>query len=65
MKLELKSNAIYIHYNLGGATNGHLGLLMTENKYDTLSPVPYILPVRPGILLTPNNATHAALYKLK
>ena len=32
MKLELKTNAVPVHFNLGGATHGHLGLLMTNTK---------------------------------
>ena len=40
MKLELKSNALSVHYNLGGVTLGHLELFMNNDKYATLSPVP-------------------------
>ena len=45
MHLELKSNPISVHSNLGGATHGHLGIFVTNMKYATLSPVPYIRPV--------------------
>ena len=65
MKLELKSNALSIHSNLGGGTQGNLGLLMTNTKYATRSPVPYGHPVHPGIVQIPNNATRVAPYVLK
>ena len=63
--LELKNKALSVHFILGGATHIHLGIFMTNTKYATLSPIPYAHPVHPGILLTPNNATHVASYELK
>ena len=65
MQLKMKSNALSVHSKLGGGTRIHLGLLMTNTKYATLSPVPHICPVHPSILQIPNNATHVALYELK
>ena len=65
MQLKLKSNALYFHSNLGGGTNGHLGLLITNTKYATLSPVPYVHPVHPGIILITNNTIRVASYELK
>ena len=38
---------------------------MKNTKSSTLSPVPYIRPVHPGIKLITNNATHATLYETK
>ena len=63
--LELKINAIYVHYNLGGSSHGHLGLLMTNTEYAKLLPVLYLRSVHPGILLMPNNAILVASYELK
>ena len=42
--------ALSVHSNVGGVTHGHLGLLMTNTKYATLSPVGYVRSVQPGIL---------------
>ena len=65
MQLELKSNALYVHSNLGGGTHGHLGLLMNYTRYATLSSVVYVCPVHPGILQTFSNAIIFSSYKLK
>ena len=65
MQLELNINALYVHSNLGGVTHRHIGLLMTNTKYATLSTVAYTRPVHPSILQTPSNATDVASYKLK
>ena len=65
MQPKLKTNATFVHSNLRGATLGYIGLLMMDAKYATLSNVPYICPVHPGILLIPNNAKRVASYKLK
>ena len=65
MRLELKINALSLHYNIGGATQRHLGILITNTKYATMSPVPYVGPVHTGILLIPKNATCVASYELK
>ena len=65
MQLELKTNTLSVHYNLGGSTRGNLILLMTDAKSAILSNEPYILPVRPGILLIPNNATRVSSYEHK
>ena len=60
MQLELKTNALYVHSNLGGATHGHLGIFMMDIKYATLSKVLYICTIHPNILLIPNNDTRVA-----
>ena len=65
IQLELKSNSLYVHSNFGGATHGHLKLLMTKTKYAPLSPVPYVRPVHPGILIITNNAIRVTSSKLK
>ena len=65
MQLELKWNALSIHYNLGGGTHGHLGLSMTNTKSATLSPIAYVRPMHPGILQIPSNTTRVSSYKIK
>ena len=50
MQLELKSKTLSVQSNLFEGTHGHIGLLITNMKYTTLSPVAYVRPVHPGIL---------------
>ena len=38
---------------------------MNNTEYATLSPVPYVCNVHPGIIQIPNNTTHVASYELK
>ena len=65
MELEIKTNAISVHSNLGVATHVHLGLFMTDTKYAILSNIPFMHHVHPVILLIANNATCVASYELK
>ena len=65
MQLEIKSNAIYVYSKLGCGNQGNLKRLITNTKYATLSPVPYIRIVHSGIIQILNNSTHVASYKLK
>ena len=53
IKDELKANAGSVPSNLGGGTNGHLGLVLTDVEYSTVSPTPYIRPTHPGPLVIP------------
>ena len=65
INLELKNSALSVKSNLGGATHGNLVIFMINVKYETLSPVLYVRPLHPGIILIPNYATRFASYKLK
>jgi hypothetical protein len=65
MQLELKTNALSVHSNLGGAQHGHLGLLMTAAQYALVSDTPYERPEHPGVLHIPHNATRVASDALK
>ena len=65
MQLELKQNALSVHYNLGGSTHGHLGLLMTDTQYALISNAAYVHPIHPGIIHIPNNDTCFATNVLK
>ena len=64
IQLELQTNSIYVHSNLGGATHGYLQLLTTNTKYATLSNIPYVCPAHSGIILISNNATQISAYKI-
>ena len=65
IKLELKTNALSIHSNFGGATHGNLGLLMMNTKYAILSKIPHLRPVHPGIIIIPRKFTRVASYEIK
>ena len=58
IKFKIKTNIISVHLNLGGATRGHIGLLMLNKKYATLPNAPYVRSMQPAILIISNNAAH-------
>ena len=60
MKLEMNINALSVYSNLRGVTHVHLGILMTNTNYATLSSVAYVRPMHPIILQIPSNATRVA-----
>ena len=50
MKNELKANAQSVPSALGGVRHGHLGLVLTTDKYETVAHVtPYIKPIFPTL----------------
>ena len=51
--VDLRTNAISVHSNLGGGNHGHLGLLMSPAQYAVESQVPFIRPTHPGALNIP------------
>ena len=51
--IDLRTNAISVHSNLGGGNHGHLGLLMSPAQYAVESQVPFIRPTHPGVLNIP------------
>ena len=53
IKDELKANAASVPSNLGGGSNGHLGLVLSDVEYLTVSPIAYIRPTHPGTLVIP------------
>ena len=62
LKDELKSNAACVDSNLGGATNGHLGLILTPLQYASVSTTPYVRLTMPAVPVIPSNmAQHAAI----
>ena len=58
MYRECKANAQSVPCNLGGGANGHLGLIISANAYNTIAPgTPYIRPTNPAPFVPGNNAT--------
>ena len=51
--IDLRTNALSVHSNLGGGNHGHLGLLMTPVQYALEAQVAYIRPDHPGTLTIP------------
>jgi hypothetical protein len=62
---ELKSNAISVYSNLGGAQHGHLFLVMTPAQYSLISEVPFDRPLHPGPLIIPDGTTNHHAITLK
>jgi hypothetical protein len=55
---ELKANASSVPSTLGGGQNGHLGLLLSAARCNTLAhAVPWATPVNPGVFVPPNPGT--------
>ena len=62
---ELKANAGMINTDLGGGAHGHLGLLLSAAKYDTIAPgTPYTRPAHPGPLVIPAGTAQHAAYRM-
>ena len=58
MYRECKANAQSVPCNLGGGANGHLGLIISANAYNTIAPgTAYIRPTNPAPFVPGNNAT--------
>lgn len=63
--IDLRLNAQSIHSNLGGGAHGHLGLLMTPQKYVIQSPTPYVRPIHPNPLVIPAGSTRVSAEELQ
>ena len=58
MYRECKANAQSVPCNIGGGANGHLGLIISANAYNTIAPgTAYIRPTNPAPFVPGNNAT--------
>jgi hypothetical protein len=58
MVQTLYGNAASLTTTLGGGAHGHIGLIMTDTLYATLTATPYVTPIDPGVIpLIPNNAS--------
>ena len=53
---EIKANAMSVHSNLGGGSSGHLGLVINQLEYSSVTPIFFIRPLHPGRLNIPLNA---------
>ena len=51
IKDEMKANASSVMSDLGGGANGHLGIMLTQLEYSSVSPTDYIKPLHPGALV--------------
>ena len=59
---ELKANAASVPTTLGGGLYGHLGLVVSDQKYATLAnTIPWITPVNPGPFVPLAGATRPQL----
>ena len=64
VKSEIFANAAVIPTPLGGGQHGHIGLVMKEQLYHTLSPTSFIIPNDPGPLPVFNpNMTYTAAHR--
>ncbi len=55
---EIKANASSVPFTLGGGQYGHLGLILSADRYATLAhTVPWISPPNPGPFDPPANGT--------
>ena len=58
LSTEVKANAASVPSTLGGGLYGHLGLIMSDERYATLAnSVPWVTPGNPGPFNPPNPAT--------
>ena len=53
LKNELMRNASSVPSDLGGGANGHLGLLLEAQEYQSVNATAYVRPVHPGNLVIP------------
>ena len=62
---ELKVNASAVPTTLGGGLHGHLGLLLSDVRYQTLSTTAFVAPPNPGLFAPPVTGTAAQLEATK
>ena len=65
IKDEMKANASSVLSDLGGGANGHLGLILTQIEYSSVSPVDYIRPMHPGAIVIPPGTTQHESTRLR
>ena len=65
IKDEMKANASSVQSDLGGGANGHLGLILTQLEYSSVSPVDYIRPIHPGAIVIPPGTTQHESTRLR
>ena len=62
---ELKSNTSSVISTLGGGIYGHLGLLVSDIRYVTLSATAFVSPTNPGPFNPPAQGTGAQIEAAK
>ena len=66
LSTEIKANASSVPSTLGGGLYGHLGLILSDERYATLAhSVPWVTPQNPGPFDPPNPATAAQIEAAK
>ena len=66
VNLKLNSNSASFKSNLGCGTLGLLQLIVSPVVYNTLSSIPFIVPVNPGsVPIIPANSTGAQITELR
>ena len=59
IKDEMKANATSVSTDLGGGTNGHLGIMLRPIEYSNASLIPYNRQVHPGtLIIAPGTSLH-------
>ena len=48
---ELKTNVSILEWYLGGDNHSHLGLILADLEYATVTAVPYLQPTNPGVVI--------------
>mmetsp|Transcript_14421 Transcript_14421/g.20578 ORF Transcript_14421/g.20578 Transcript_14421/m.20578 type:complete len:157 (+) Transcript_14421:219-689(+) len=62
MKKKLKANATSAQSDLGGGKFGHLGLVLDDATYNSLTGKIYVRPAHPGVLvIEPGTACHESV----
>jgi hypothetical protein len=66
LHLKLNENAVKVHSNLGNGLLGYLGVTVTPAIYNTLSAIPFDIPVNPGVApVIPAGATGPAIHNIR
>ena len=54
---EIKTNAKSVYSNLGGGSNSHIVLVLTDAQYAPISPTPFVYPTHPVPFTIPDSTT--------
>ena len=66
LKNELQANASSIESDLGGGDHGFLGLVLTDEEYETVPGTqPFEAPTYPSALTIPGNATPIEVMQIR
>ena len=65
LKQELRANASSVESNLGGGDHGHLGLVLDDQEYATISTTQFVAPTYPTALSIPSTASQVEALNLR